>query len=151
MKGVLVTKKNISADYTLNNPNKQTIIPLIRNKNTKILPIFISGKKFLDFNEESNYRNALDKLVERLYNFDVKQKPPLGKSINAVDAYDWMATKNLSELNKYQNHANKGSISYDFKITTVSIKLELEIIVLTLSGANVEQIQFMLILIKLKQ
>lgn len=108
-------EKNILADYILNHPTLVTVIPIIRNNITKNLPVFLSGTNFLDFNEDSDYASTLDKLVERLYNFDKRQKPLLGKSLNAVDADDWVATKNLFELNKYQNRSNEGSISFDFK------------------------------------
>lgn len=113
-KGGTGYEKDILADNILNEPGTVTVIPLLRNNKEEKLPTFLSGKNYINFNKDSDYLNKLSKLIERLYNFDKRKKPLLGKSLNLVDKDDWVTKKNLLEHTKFQNFSTKGSDSFDF-------------------------------------
>ena len=56
-------------------------IPVIRQNNKKkILPAFLSTRKYIDFSDDKNYSDKLKKLVQELHNVKKIEKPKLGKN-----------------------------------------------------------------------
>lgn len=115
IKGVGYEKRILSTEL-LNNTNKNYIIPVIRNNSpSPKVPIFLSGIKYIDF-DDVNYFNCYCELLERIYNEDIKKKPPLGRNpFIGNDISDRITTKLSLEKIEFQNPNMNGMISFDYK------------------------------------
>ena len=64
----------------LSNVNLDFIIPIIRNNTSKEkLPKFFGNKLYLDFSNDNVFDLKYNELIERIYDEDLKKRPPLGK------------------------------------------------------------------------
>ena len=64
----------------MDNDDKRFIIPVIkRNFQVRKLPTFLSGLKYVDF-DNGQYYDTYKKLLERIYGENIKKKPPLGSN-----------------------------------------------------------------------
>lgn len=109
-------EKRILAAEMMNDSNKRFIIPIIKgNSKTNKLPTFLSGLKYVDF-DNGMYFNNYQELLERIYDEDVKKKPPLGCNPFVSTAIsDQITTKlNIGKI-EFHNPALKGKASFDYK------------------------------------
>ena len=109
-------EKRILASELLDNNKKLFVIPIIKSNSQKNkLPTFLSGLRYVDF-DNRNYYNCYQDLLERIYDEDIKRKPPLGcnpfvsKSIS-----DQITTKLNLEKIEFQNPVYEGKVSFDYK------------------------------------
>ena len=77
--GVGYEKRIISTDL-ISDANRDYVIPIIRNNPGKTVPIFLKGLKYADFTDDLNYISVYGELIARIYDEDLKQKPPLGNN-----------------------------------------------------------------------
>lgn len=109
-------EKRILAAEMMNDSSKRFIIPIIKgNSQTNKLPTFLSGLKYVDF-DNGMYFNNYQELLERIYDEDVKKKPPLGCNPFVSTAIsDQITTKLNIEKIEFHNPALKGKASFDYK------------------------------------
>lgn len=53
------------------------VIPLIRNNDTAIMPVFIAGKRFIDFRDDTKYESLIRELAASIHGIE-GVKPPVG-------------------------------------------------------------------------
>lgn len=109
-------EKRILAAEMMNDSNKRFIIPIIKgNSQTNKLPTFLSGLKYVDF-DNGMYFNNYQELIERIYDEDAKKKPPLGCNpfVSTVIS-DQITTKLNIEKIEFHNPSLKGKASFDYK------------------------------------
>lgn len=109
-------EKRILAAEMMNGSNKRFIIPVIKG-NTQMykVPTFLLGLKYVDF-DNGPYFNNYQELIERIYDEDVKKKPPLGCSpFASTSISDQITTKLNIEKIEFQNPAFEGKASFDYK------------------------------------
>ena len=109
-------EKRILAAEMMDNDDKRFIIPVIkRNFQVRKLPTFLSGLKYVDFDNGQYYDNY-QVLLERIYDEDIKKKPPLGSNpfISSIIS-DQITTKLSIEQIEFQNPVFEGKASFDYK------------------------------------
>lgn len=109
-------KKILSADL-MKDGTQNYIIPIIRNNTKeKKTPTFLSGILYIDFQDDKHYFDSYRKLLERIFNEDIKIKPALGECPFKSD----VISKNISyeiDINKirFYNPIFEGKVSFDYK------------------------------------
>ena len=98
--------KNTGANY---------IIPVMRCNKEKTLPLFLSGKLYIDFSKDDEYLSKLSELIARIYNEDVAQKPPLGENPFSEKFAKGIVAKTIIERSAYHRPQMSGTVSFDFK------------------------------------
>lgn len=67
--------------------NRRFIIPIIKgNSQVHKLPTFLSGLKYVDF-DNGQYFNNYQELLERIYDEDVKKKTPFRMQSVCINNY----------------------------------------------------------------
>lgn len=109
-------EKRILASELLDNNNKLFVIPIIKNNSQKNkLPTFLSGLRYVDF-DNRDYYNCYQELLERIYDEDIKKKPPLGcNPFVSTSISDQITTKLNIEKVEFQNPVFEGKASFDYK------------------------------------
>lgn len=109
-------EKRILASELMNNSSKQFIIPIIKKNSQKNkLPTFLSGLIYVDF-DNGTYYNCYQELLERIYDEDIKRKPPLGCNPFVSTAIsDKITTKLNLEKVEFLNPIFEGKVSFDYK------------------------------------
>ena len=109
-------EKRILAADLMGNNNKRFIIPIIKgNSQTNKLPTFLSGLKYVDF-DNGQYFDCYQELLECIYDEDVKRKPPLGSNpFVSTPISDQITTKLNIEKIEFQNPLLEGTVSFDYK------------------------------------
>lgn len=109
-------EKRILAAEMMDGSNKRFIIPIIKgNCQTNKLPTFLSGLKYVDFDNGLYFANYQE-LLERIYDEDMKKKPPLGCNPFVSTAIsDQITTKLNIEKIEFQNPVFEGKASFDYK------------------------------------
>ena len=108
-------EKRILASEMLNDEDKCFIIPIIKNcSSERKVPRFLSGLKYVNF-DDGGYFNRYQELLERIYDEDTKQKPPLGKNpfVSTVIS-DQISTKLNIEKIEFQNPSMEGKVTFDY-------------------------------------
>lgn len=109
-------EKKILASELMTNANKKFIIPVIKgNTIDKKLPLFLSGMRYVDFDNDSYY-NCYQELLERIYDEDVNKKPALGSNpfVSTVIS-DQISMKLNMEKIRFQNQSLRGKVSFDYE------------------------------------
>ena len=109
-------EKRIMASGLLNNKDCQFIIPVIKG-NSKItkVPTFLSGSRYIDFDNGEYFENYQE-LIERIYDEDLKKKPPLGTNpFTSTTISDQISTKLNLEKIEFHNPIFEGKVSFDYK------------------------------------
>ena len=109
-------EKRILASEMLNDGDKRFIIPIIKNcSSERKVPRFLSGLKYVNF-DDGGYFDHYQELLERIYDEDTKQKPPLGKNpfVSTVIS-DQISTKLNIEKIEFQNPSMEGKVTFDYK------------------------------------
>ena len=109
-------EKRIIASEMMNNSDKRYIIPIIKgNSRTEKVPTFLSGLKYVDF-DNRNYFDCYQELLERIYDEDIKKKPPLGENpFVSTTISDQITSKLKKEKITFQNPVFVGKVSFDYK------------------------------------
>ena len=109
-------EKRILASELMSGYDKQFILPVIKgNSQDCKLPIFLSGLKYVDF-DNGNYFDCYQELLERIYDEDVKMKPALGSNPFMSTAISDTITEKLNlERVCFMNPILKGTVSFDYK------------------------------------
>lgn len=115
-KGGVGYEKRIISSNLISDANRDYIIPIIRNNPEKVVPIFLEGLKYADFTNDLNYISEYGELVARIYDEDLKRKPPLGnnpfKSSEISKTINLITT--LQEV-EFCNPALEGTVEFDYK------------------------------------
>lgn len=108
-------EKRILASELMDN-NKLFVIPIIKNNSQKNkLPTFLSGLRYVDF-DNRDYYNCYQELLERIYDEDIKKKPPLGcNPFVSTSISDQITTKLNIEKVEFQTPFFEGKASFDYK------------------------------------
>ena len=109
-------EKRIIASEMMNNSDKRYIIPIIKgNSGAEKVPTFLSGLKYVDF-DNRNYFDCYQELIERIYDEDIKKKPPLGKNpFVSTEISDEITTKLNIEKIIFHTPFLEGKVSFDYK------------------------------------
>ena len=109
-------EKRIIASEMLSSDNDSFIIPIIKGNTLKSkLPTFLSGLKYVDF-DSRNYYDCYQELLERIYDEDLKKKPPLGSNpFVSTSISDQITSKLNMEIIMFQNPSIEGTVSFDYK------------------------------------
>ncbi len=109
-------EKRILAAEMMDSNNKRFVIPVIKgNSQVRKLPTFLSGLKYVDFDNGQYYDNYQE-LLERIYDEDIKKKPPLGSNpFTLTTISDQITTKLSIEQIEFQDPAFEGKSSFDYK------------------------------------
>jgi len=115
-KGGVGYEKKILAANLINDSSNNYIIPIKRKNITGKTPTFLSGSKYIDFEKDSDYFNKYDELLQRIYNEDIKKRPPLGENPFKHDELSKHISINLNKDQiKYCNPLLEGEVSFDYK------------------------------------
>lgn len=109
-------EKRIIASEMMNNSDKRYIIPIIKgNSRTEKVPTFLSGLRYVDF-DNRNYFDCYQELLERIYDEDIRKKPPLGKNpFVSTEISDQITTKlNIEKIN-FHTPFLEGKVAFDYK------------------------------------
>lgn len=109
-------EKRIIASEIMKNNDKRYIIPIIKgNSGAEKVPTFLSGLKYVDF-DNRNYFDCYQELLERIYDEDIKKKPPLGcNPFTSTTISNQITTKLNLEVVEFQNSNIEGKVSFDYK------------------------------------
>ena len=109
-------EKRILASELLANDNKLFVIPIIKsNSQRSKLPTFLSGLRYVDF-DNRDYYNCYQELLERIYDEDIKKKPPLGCNPYISTSISNIITTKLNiEKIEFHNPVFEGKVSFDYK------------------------------------
>ena len=109
-------EKRIIASEMMNNSDKRYIIPIVKgNSGTEKVPTFLSGLRYVDF-DNGNYFDCYQELLERIYDEDIKKKPPLGKNpFISTEISDKITTKLNVEKIIFHIPFLEGKVSFDYK------------------------------------
>lgn len=109
-------EKRIIASEMMNNSDKRYIIPIIKGNNRiEKVPTFLSGLRYVDF-DNRNYFDCYQELLERIYDEDIRKKPPLGKNpFVSTEISDQITTKLNLEKIEFQSPVFEGIVSFDYK------------------------------------
>lgn len=115
-KGGVGYEKRIICNDLISDANRDYVIPIIRNNPGKDVPVFLKGLKYADFTNDLNYISEYGDLVARIYDEDLKYKPPLGnnpfKSSAISEKINLITT--LQEV-EFCNLALDGIVEFDYK------------------------------------
>lgn len=109
-------EKRILASELMRGNDRQFILPIIKgNSNSCKLPTFLSGIRYVDF-DSGDYFDCYQELLERIYDEDVKKKPPLGSNpFVSTEISDRITTKLNLERIEFQSPVLEGKASFDYK------------------------------------
>lgn len=109
-------EKRIIASEMINNSDKRYIIPIIKgNSRTEKVPTFLSGLRYVDF-DNRNYFDCYQELLERIYDEDIRKKPPLGKNpFVSTEISDQITTKLSIEKINFHAPFLEGNVAFDYK------------------------------------
>lgn len=109
-------EKRILASEMMNSNYERFVIPIIKGNSQKVkIPTFLSGLKYVDF-DNRDYYECYQELLERIYDEDIKKKPPLGCNPYASTAIsDLITTKLNMEKIEFQTPFLEGKASFDYK------------------------------------
>lgn len=109
-------EKRIIVSDMINAENKKFVIPIIKDNHLKTkVPTFLSGLKYIDF-DSRDYYDCYKELLERIYDEDIKKKPPLGASPFAFSSIsDQITTKLNIEETQFHNPDFAGIVTFDYK------------------------------------
>ncbi|MBO6077155.1 MAG: toll/interleukin-1 receptor domain-containing protein [Bacteroidaceae bacterium] len=109
-------EKRIIASEMMTNDNMRFFIPVIKgNSWPEKVPTFLLGLKYVDF-DDRDYYDCYQELLERIYDEDIKKKPPLGYNPFASTVIsDQITTKLHLEKIEFQTPFLEGKVSFDYK------------------------------------
>lgn len=103
----------IMTQELLVNAKVEYIIPIVRNNgSSNKVPRAFGSKLYIDFSKDEEYFEKYQELLERIYDEDIKKKPPLGKNPFSADLAAKLMGKTVAEIAKYISPMMNGSVSF---------------------------------------
>lgn len=113
-KGGAGYEKQIMTDELTKDQNTEWVIPLIvNNTNERKLPTFLSGRKYISFEDTLLYENKYEELLRDLLNEPVSPIPPIGKNPFKV-VKEFAQQKFLPANERYTSPAVFGKVTFDY-------------------------------------
>ncbi len=111
--GVGYEKQIITAEL-MADLNSNWVVPVIRNNSRdKKVPIFLGGRLFVSFENDSLYENSYEELLRELLDEPVLPIPPIGK--NPFQTAKAFANQRfLPNSEKYVSPATSGKVTFDY-------------------------------------
>lgn len=115
------------------NTNSKKIIPLIKNNSaTKVTPVFLQTKLYIDFRSETEYENSYSALIKEIHGESIRARPALGTNpFGKTDSP--IASIIASSISQYSNPNISGEVEFDYSnynglyiIGTGSMQFELK-------------------------
>ena len=111
--GVGYEKQIISAEY-LSDTNSEWVVPLIReNPEVKKLPAFLSGRLYIDFEDDRIFECRYEELLRELLDFPVLPIPQIGPN-PFLTARAFAEQKFFPSSERYVSPASRGSVVFDY-------------------------------------
>ncbi len=105
----------IMTNTLLKNANLDYIIPVIRdNMSDKKVPLALSSKYYIDFTNNDEYIINYEKLLERIYDEDIKTKPELGDNPFSDSLAKAIDFKTKIESVKYHSPWMDGDVTFRY-------------------------------------
>lgn len=79
-KGGVGYEKMIITSELMNKIDSNKVIPIIRQKGTRNLPVFMQSKLYIDFSNNDQFEIAYDELVRSIHGAPLFQKPKVGNN-----------------------------------------------------------------------
>lgn len=113
-KGGVGYEKQIIASEFLTDTNTDWVVPILRNnKADKKLPNFLSGRIYVDFDQENRHESHYEKLLRELLHEPLIPVPPLGT--NPFQTAKFLAEqKFFPNSEKYVSPDFSGTITFDY-------------------------------------
>ena len=113
--GVGYEKRIMSADL-ISEPDKDYLIPIVRNNPLKVRPTFLKSLKYADFSNDSDYISSYSELLARIHNEDLKQKPTIGENpFRSSKLSEQISMMTQLQSVEFCNPASEGTIEFDYK------------------------------------
>jgi len=111
--GVGYEKQIISSEF-LSDTNKEWVLPVIRNNpSDKKLPTFLSGRLYLDFDNEEEYESNYESIIRDLLDFPLLERPPIGQN-PFLKAKQGLEEKFFPGSEKYVSPSHKGEVKFNY-------------------------------------
>lgn len=108
-------EKMILTQSLMCNSSIDYVIPLIRNnRSSQKVPIFLGTKVYLDFENDDEYYIKYRELIERIFDEDIKKKPPLGKSPFLPEITKVIYENIEAEKIKYYSPQMNGHVKFSY-------------------------------------
>ena len=107
-------EKMILTSELMNNVNSEKIIPLIKNNDaSKVTPVFLGTKNYIDFRNEDDYESNYIKLINEIHGESVKARPVLGS--NPFENFESpIAPSIIISMSQYSNPGFNGEVEFDY-------------------------------------
>lgn len=107
-------EKQIITSELIKYQDTDWVIPLIKNNPTsKKTPIFLTGRLYINFDEQNSYEKNYQKLLRDLLNEPVLPIPPIGKNpFQTIKHFEQQ--KFIPSDEKYVSPASKGTVTFDY-------------------------------------
>lgn len=108
-------EKKIMTQYLMENANKEFVIPVMVNNESKKLPTFLFGDKYIEFFPKDYYGSFRD-LLYRIHGKDKELKPVISANpFSDKSLLNELEEKiNLSRV-EFQSHEPSGLVTFDYK------------------------------------
>lgn len=108
-------EKMILTSELMSNINSKKIIPLIKsNDASKVTPVFLQTKAYVDFRDENNYEARYIELIHEIHGEYTKARPALGS--NPFEASESpIALMTSISMSQYSNPNFSGEVEFDYE------------------------------------
>lgn len=107
-------EKMILTSELMHNINSEKIIPLIKNNNeSKVTPIFLQTKTYIDFRNETDYEKRYIELIKEIHGESVKARPALGSNPFGNIRSPIASSIGISK-SQYSNPSFSGKVEFDY-------------------------------------
>jgi len=103
-------EKMILTSQIMANLQSTRVVPIIRDNREGTLPLFLSGRMYSDFREESQYEARYAELIREIHGHRIIPRPPLGPSPFTGDAPPVLAFSR----ERYVSPSLSGRVSFDY-------------------------------------
>lgn len=107
-------EKMILTSELMHNINSEKVTPLIKSNNeSKVTPIFLQTKLYIDFRNETEYEKSYSALIKEIHGESIKARPELGK--NPFEKSESpIASSIASSASQYSNPNFSGEVEFDY-------------------------------------
>lgn len=107
-------EKMILTSELMNDINSEKIIPLIKNNGaSKVTPVFLGTKNYIDFRNETNYETRYVELIYEIHGEYIKARPILGSNPFEPSKSPIAPSVNISR-SQYSNPSFDGKVEFDY-------------------------------------